>query len=360
MLWFVVLLLFFLNPPSVPAVIFFSTADPNHNTTPPTGALANSGWESEGLWGSFLGTPIAPQHFITAEHVGGAVGDLFAFQGVEYRTSALFDDPDSDLRIWRINGRFPLWAEVYTTNDEVGKDVMVFGRGTQKGDEVTVNRPNGPALRGWRWGVADGRQRWGQNQVGSIVTNGVGQIGGGNGVGEQLKMPFNAGAGAEEATLSEGDSGGGVFIKDDSAWKLAGINFAVDGPYNTTNTGPGFQAAIFDEGGLYIGGEGQWTLARDLAIDLPGAFYATRLSSRWSWINGILTQPSANEPPVLQSAAELNATFTDELNASVDGENRVIRAARPAGLRFYRIRASTPVRISGFRVEENLLILDYE
>ncbi|MBI4324970.1 MAG: hypothetical protein HY674_06865, partial [Chloroflexi bacterium] len=111
---------------------------------------------------------------------------------------------------------------------------------------------------------------------------------------------------------------------------------------------------------LYVGGEGQWTLARDLAVDLPGAFYATRLSSRWSWINSILTQPSTNEPPVLQSAAELTSTFTDELNASINGESRAIRAARPAGLRFYRVRASTPVRIIGFRVAENLLILDYE
>ncbi|MBI4325642.1 MAG: hypothetical protein HY674_10310, partial [Chloroflexi bacterium] len=277
-----VLLLFLLNLPSVPAVIFFSTADPNHNTTPPTGALANSGWECQGLWGFFLGTTIAPQYFITAKHVGGAVGELFDFQGVAYRTSAVFDDPDSDLRIWRINGRFPFWAEIHNRNDEAGKDVVVFGRGTQRGDEVTVSKPFGPALKGWFWGASDGRQRWGQNQVSSIVTNGVGQIGSNNGVGEQLKMLFNAGAGAEEATVSDGDSGGGVFIQDGSAWKLAGLNYAVDGPYNTTNSGPGFQAALFDQGGLYVGGEGQWTLARDLAVDLPGAFYATRLSSRWS------------------------------------------------------------------------------
>ena len=232
--WLVVLLLLFLEPPSVPAVLFYSTAEANHNTTAPTGTLTNSGWESQGFWGNFLGTTVAPQYFITAEHVGGSVGNVFTFQGVDYWTSAVFDDPDSDLRIWRINGRFPLWTELYTKNDEVGKDVVVFGRGTQRGDEVTVSKPNGSTLKGWRWGAADGRQRWGQNQVGSIVTNGVGQIGGGTGigVGELLELPFNAGAGADEAALSEGDSAAGVFIKDGSAWKLAGINYAVDGPYS--------------------------------------------------------------------------------------------------------------------------------
>src|SRR5438552_3750751 len=41
------------------AVILLSTDDPNYNTTEPTGRLAGSGWQYEGFWGSFLGTPIA-------------------------------------------------------------------------------------------------------------------------------------------------------------------------------------------------------------------------------------------------------------------------------------------------------------
>src|SRR6185436_10644721 len=55
---------------SAKAVIFWSTSDPSYNTTAPTGALAGSGWQYEGKWGSFLGTVIAPQYFVTAEHVG--------------------------------------------------------------------------------------------------------------------------------------------------------------------------------------------------------------------------------------------------------------------------------------------------
>ena len=61
---------------------------------------------TEGTWGGFLGTPIAPKYFMTAEHVGGAIGQTFVFHGVPYTTTAMYDDPDSDLRIWRICGAF--------------------------------------------------------------------------------------------------------------------------------------------------------------------------------------------------------------------------------------------------------------
>src|SRR5438067_1547180 len=117
------------------AVLFDSTSDPTFNTSAPTGALANSGWQYEGLWGGFLGTPIAPQFFITAEHIGGTVGDTFRFAGVDYATTSVFDDPNSDLRIWQIAGAFPTYAPLYTKTDEVGKNLVVIGRGTQRGGE---------------------------------------------------------------------------------------------------------------------------------------------------------------------------------------------------------------------------------
>ena len=57
------------------AVILFGTGDPTVNTTAPTGALAGSGWQYEGQFGSFLGTVIAANYFTTAKHIGGSVGD---------------------------------------------------------------------------------------------------------------------------------------------------------------------------------------------------------------------------------------------------------------------------------------------
>src|SRR5947208_10598952 len=40
-------------------------------TSAPTGSLSTAGWQYEGQWGEFLGTPIAPHYLITAAHVGG-------------------------------------------------------------------------------------------------------------------------------------------------------------------------------------------------------------------------------------------------------------------------------------------------
>src|SRR5215472_15737649 len=77
------------------AVILFGSGDPAYNTTPPTGALTNSGWQYEGQWGGFLDTPIAPHYFLAAQHIGGSVGQTFTFKGSNYTTTAYYDDPNS-------------------------------------------------------------------------------------------------------------------------------------------------------------------------------------------------------------------------------------------------------------------------
>jgi hypothetical protein len=260
------------------AVIFFSTGDPGYNTNAPGGALTNSGWQFQGAWSTFSGTVISSNAFITAKHVGGAVGNPFTFQGVQYTTTASYDSPDSDLRIWRVAGEFPVSAPLYTKRIENGKNLVVIGRGTQRGAEVRING----RLKGWEWGPGDSVQRWGQNKVSGIFQ-------GGAEIGEVLRACFNAG-GRNEAMLSAGDSGGAVFIKDGKIWKLAGINYAVEGPYNTTNSGDGFNAAIFDLRGLYVtDGGSSWQLFSGRPI--TGNFYATRISSHLRWINSVLGMP---------------------------------------------------------------------
>jgi hypothetical protein len=82
------------------AIVFISTGDSGYNTTAPTGDLLDSGWQYQGVGGSFLGTPISEHHFITATHVGGTVGQTFSFQGTSYSTVAREVSPNSDLTIW--------------------------------------------------------------------------------------------------------------------------------------------------------------------------------------------------------------------------------------------------------------------
>jgi hypothetical protein len=131
-------------------------------------------------------------------------------------------------------------------------------------------------------GHLDGVQRWGQNKVNAIVDGGPGR-------GQLLQALFNAG-GRNEADLSAGDSGGAVFIKDGRVFKLAGINYSVDGPYNTTNSGTGFDAALFNQRGFYLQTtDGGWEPVPKTAKS-PGSFYATRISARLSWISNIVNQ----------------------------------------------------------------------
>src|SRR5258707_1817984 len=103
-----------------------------------------------------------------------------------------------------------------------------------------------------------------------------------------MKCNCVASGGVEDAHLSVGDCGGGLFIKDAGVWKLAGINYEVDGPYNTSTNGSGFNAAIFDKGGLYTESAGVWVLNPDLRTDSPGAFYATRIAAHQAWIQSLL------------------------------------------------------------------------
>ena len=179
-----------LNAISANAILFYSTGDTNHNTTAPGGSLTDSGWQYEGIWGGFLGTPIAPKYFITARHVPGNVGDPFFFQGVTYLAASVHDDPDSDLRVCRICGAFPVFAPIYTDTNEVANSLVVIGRGTQRGAAVTTTNLLLGTVKtnGWRWGPYDGVVRWGENVVAGIA-NGDGLLD--PGAGELLQATFD-------------------------------------------------------------------------------------------------------------------------------------------------------------------------
>ena len=263
------------------AVILSRTS--TRNTTAPGGSSYNSGWQWQGNWaGSFTGTPIAPNYFITAGHVGGGTGQTFNINGRNYTTNAMYDDTYTDLRIYRITGTFSSYAPIYTGSYETGKRAMIFGRGTKRGSEVR----KGTTLKGWKWGWQDRLKSWGENYVASTLN-------GGSGIGQVLKFTFNrqgtSGALYNEGALSMGDSAGGVFINDGGKWKLAGINYLVDGPFSLSGaTGTGFNASVFDKGGLYQGGDGRWVYNSDTSADIPGNFYSTRISSRQTWIRSIV------------------------------------------------------------------------
>jgi len=348
--------LLLLRPSVSPAVIFHSTDDPSFNTTAPTGELAGSGWDLQGRWGAFLGTPIAPNLFVTAKHILVAAGTPFNFRGTNYPVINSFADPQSDLKVHEVCGIFPAHAGLYSGATEVGQPMVVFGRGTRRGVEVWGDRVGGTELKGWQWGSGDGVVRWGTNLVSSVsgVIEGLGQL---------LVANFDAGGGAAECHLSSGDSGGAIFLRDGAAWKLAGVNYAVDGPFNTTNSGAGFNAAIFDTGGLYQ--RNPATSAWDYnvpspIVDSPSALYATRVSANLAWINSILSQHAKSSlPPVLEATTDLNEPFAEHPDYTVDEQARTLTLAAPMGSLFLRLGNCRSHEILGTELAGGQWIIHY-
>ncbi len=295
------------------AVVFYDTGDPAHNReVAPSGAYAGSGWQYQGYFGSKLATMISPNHIITARHVGSFpefVHKSF-FNGTATDVTYTVDSSvnggvgywnigTTDLRIFKVNGTFSSYAPLYTGSDEVGKELVVMGRGTRRGATVDL----GGVSRGWKWGATDGRTRWGRNVVTNIFDD--------PSKGELLAVDFDATSGIDEAHLSTGDSGGAVFIKDGGVWKLAGINYAVDGKWDTNNVvgdGTEFNAALTDAGGFYVGSDGEgWEYVEDETGDVPSQFYASRISANLAAIQGITGVPEPSAPLMLACAALLAA-----------------------------------------------------
>ncbi len=290
-----ILALLYLSVTPCRAIVFVATGDPTHNTTAPTGSFANSGWQYEGTYGAYLGTMIAPQYFITAQHFG-TQGSTFTqsslFNGgtnVTYNIdtaancgAGYWDIAGTDLRIFKIQGTFSTYAPLYTGSSETGLTMEINGRGGPRGADVLV----GGVLHGWQDTTPDGTARWGTNTVSGIYSSAIGDL---------LTASFSASGTAEEATLSNGDSGGGVFVDDGGIWKLAGVNYSIDGMFDTNNVigdGTDFNAALFDRGGLYQGSDSfGWTYIPELSLDNPSSMYASRISTSSASIMSITAVP---------------------------------------------------------------------
>ena len=299
----VCLALFLAGAQKLQAVLFASTGDPSYNTNAPTGSLTNSGWQYEGNWGSYLGTPIAPRYFLAAKHVGGNIGDQFVFNGYTYHTTGLIiTNPNADLLVWKVDQTFPIYAPLYSKTNEVGQGCVMFGRGTQRGEPVILDQTNG-----WKWGASDGVERWGQNVVSYIDTSAPS-------LGDLLKENFDRSGDSNECDLSVGDSSGAMFISDGGVWKLAGINYAVDGYFSPTGSDTDrFDAAMMDVGGLYVGSDADgWTFFTNQVTDIPSGFYCTRVSANVAWINSVIDFFPADDLKITgiqQSGNNVNVSF---------------------------------------------------
>lgn len=271
------------SPETHGVVVYNDGLTPGYQTTAPAGPLASAGWQFSGHVGSFVGTPISPKHFITAKHTGAALG-TFTYNAVSYTGVSIHDDPNSDLRIVRIAQTFPTWAPLYTGSSEVGKEAFLVGRGMNVGSQLNV----GPNRAGWLWpAITFGHPRtWGTNVIDSIETFDPPY-------GQTLAFDFNPTGGPTEATLTAGDSGGGLFINDGGTWKLAGVHLSNEFVWSLTDGGTRFNASVFDGRGLYRYDNPDYTyIDPSLPNAIGGSSYSTRISARMTWINTVIPEPT--------------------------------------------------------------------
>lgn len=342
----------------VRAIIFYGTGDPAHNTLAPSGKLSGSGWQWQGSWGGLLGTAVATNFFLTASHVGGGTGQIFYYQGQNYAAIASYLAPSADLRLWQVAGTFPNYAPRYTGFSERSKGVVIFGCGTQRGDPVLVNE----AAKGWLWGPGDGVRRWGTNTIaGAYDVNGKLTTSHSPQPGDQLVCTFDADAGNDEATISVGDSGGGMFLLDGGQWKLAGIDRATEATFRLAADGPDFSAAIFDRGDLFEqNGSGSWSQIPQLNADQPAALFAVRVSGSESWIASVLAgQVTPEKMIAVESAADPAGPFVSEPAAQLDAPNSRFFLSVSGSTRFYRLLSDYAIPIGSIVVSEGSIILKF-
>lgn len=371
------------------AVVFMGTGDPEHNTTAPDGELSGSGWQYLGTWGGvFVGTVLGPHHFITARHLGGHGGQSFVYRGKEYTARATYEFGPNDLRIWEVCEPMPgPYPPLYLEQDELGKPLVVFGRGRARGEEVTLETAEGPELRGWRLGTADYRLRWGQNEVSEILDYSDLFESAEPGELQFLVSDFSRDGDFNESHLSIGDSGGAVFLQSNGTWALAGVVFGAYGRYNTEAGPPGFIATLFDGGGFHLrqragdpvlrpgntssgcdsllpGPETEydWVLLEDLEEDLANAFFATRISNYADWIQDVmegLVEP-CYQGPWVEVASSLDGDYTFDRNQRHDRGSQTLRVPIGGAERFFRITGCEEHRITEWSFADGVATLHYQ
>jgi len=297
------------STPSARAVIVLgsSQANPGTNTGVPVDSNGNPytavspsnglSYDLNQFEGSF-GTPISSTVFLSAEHLNsnaivGVTSATFTFDnGTNTATSynVVYLGYQGDVDAWGIvptvtypTATFAIWAPVdITANDAAiqNQNLVVLGNGTTRGTAITG---------GWDWGSSQTTESWGTNTVNQVVAGNVADGDSKDYIYFQFQKTVD-GMGnitdPNEAILSAGDSGGGVFVFDPTtqAYELDGVNSGVQ-EASATPDGTQLQAALYDSTGYYIG---------NTPVTGPLGSYASDLYDTSNFIETVVPEPATS------------------------------------------------------------------
>jgi autotransporter-associated beta strand protein len=260
-------ILFFLPTARLEAVIN-GTGDGTGNNSAPTDALGDPGWANVGS-GPYSNVYLGNGWVLEAYHCHVLAGgnDYATINGQTYTGIAgsgfQLTDPNThagaDLYMYRINGNPALNSIAITASTPTTLDTLrAIGNGRYRvtGSTPTLwdaswnvlppGSPNPPHSGYYYATPAAYTKHWGDNQlVGNPITHAASlytQTDWAYGPTQWFSTKFDASGVANEYQAADGDSGGGVFVKNSSGyWQLTGI---LDAVYSQIPTG---NAAVFPD-----------------------------------------------------------------------------------------------------------------
>ena len=227
-------------PSSTSQAVIIDSGDGASNLDPPPG-FAHWHHVDERLGGTSV-IYLGHGWVLTARHVGAGIV-LFGGQRFDPDpdTMSWFGDPEhpADLMLFRLATNRP-WPdlpllEIARESPEIGERVLMVGNGRNRGKRLRTKLPGGLILTGWKWGPKTNK-RWGTNRVVHsvrVVEHGDTST---KAFSTRFDSLYDGGATEHEAQAAEGDSGGAIFKRRDSAdagseWVLAGVMFTVNHPF---------------------------------------------------------------------------------------------------------------------------------
>lgn len=137
-----------------------------------------------------------------------------------------------DLRLYRLLTSPPLGLLPCISKNETDTTKTCVMIGWGKGKGAVINEVGAMGNKGWQWGGTLGDdvskdKRWGTNTSNGSAETVSYSVGAGNYSYTGISVFFNSSGGANEATGTLGDSGGGMFVNFNGTWKLAGTAGAV-------------------------------------------------------------------------------------------------------------------------------------
>ena len=254
-------------------IVLGGTGGSGRNTVRPADLAGGLAWDLQGDYGSYLGTPIAPNWFITANHFGTVDTKLTTVDGVQHfvdpATGSTVQIPGTDLILRRVVQPFTNYAAIYnpTTDGVIAPTdtITVLGRGRARGAVY----PTAGTPQGWIWGANDTVRSYGTNTISGLAVVSQNDVDNGSpfAVGTTfLESNFDNNGDPNEGTLAEGDSGGGVFVYKNGQYRLVRINYGVDLFRESATATTDLLAAIYDARGLY-----EPTDINDVNVPITGA-----------------------------------------------------------------------------------------